>query len=156
MSDISYLWVWCGDLNTVWSPKEQRVGVGHRYRLATSNIQYTPQAAYTHSKFRCIKHSPKRRPLVAYLFSQYMPANTMPPLKLLDQLRSKVRVKHYSLGTECQYLHWAKRFIFSIANVTQQIWGCRSGGVFDAGVLHRQQPQGAQALHRRPSGLPRA
>ena len=31
---------------------------------------------------------------------------------------------------------------FSIANVTQQIWDCRSGSVFDAGVLHRQQPQG--------------
>ena len=40
-----------------------------------------------------------------------MPANTTPPPKLLDQLRSKVRVKHYSLSTERQYVHWAKRFI---------------------------------------------
>ena len=31
--------------------------------------------------------------------------------KLLDQLRDKIRVKHYSIRTETQYVHWAKRFI---------------------------------------------
>src|SRR5512139_2134544 len=36
------------------------------------------------------------------------PAN---PPKLLDQLRDKIRVKHYSIRTETQYIHWAKRFI---------------------------------------------
>jgi hypothetical protein len=40
-----------------------------------------------------------------------MPANTTPPPKLLDQLRSNARVKHYCLSTERQYVHWAKRFI---------------------------------------------
>lgn len=40
-----------------------------------------------------------------------MPENTPRPPKLLDQLRDKVRLKHYSLSTERQYLHWAKRFI---------------------------------------------
>jgi len=31
--------------------------------------------------------------------------------KLLDQVRGKLRVKHYSIRTEEQYLHWIKRFI---------------------------------------------
>lgn len=31
--------------------------------------------------------------------------------KLLDQLRDKLRVKHYSIRTETQYLQWVKRFI---------------------------------------------
>ena len=33
------------------------------------------------------------------------------PLKLLDQVRDKIRVKHYSIRTETQYLQWIKRFI---------------------------------------------
>lgn len=42
------------------------------------------------------------------------PENTPPPVhspKLLDQLRDKLRVKHYSIRTETQYLQWVKRFI---------------------------------------------
>jgi integron integrase len=35
----------------------------------------------------------------------------MPPPKLLDQVRDKIRVIHYSIRTEEQYLHWIKRFI---------------------------------------------
>jgi len=31
--------------------------------------------------------------------------------KLLDQVRERLRVKHYSLRTEDAYLHWIKRFI---------------------------------------------
>jgi len=33
------------------------------------------------------------------------------PSKLLDQIRDKIRVKHYSTRTETQYLQWIKRFI---------------------------------------------
>lgn len=40
-----------------------------------------------------------------------MQDNTHQAPKLLDQLRDKVRLKHYSLSTERQYIHWAKRFI---------------------------------------------
>jgi integron integrase len=40
-----------------------------------------------------------------------MPDVTPHPPKLLDQLRGKVRLKHYSLATEKQYVHWAKRYI---------------------------------------------
>jgi integron integrase len=36
----------------------------------------------------------------------------LPPPKLLDQVRDKIRVKHYSIRTETQYLQWIKRFIF--------------------------------------------
>ena len=35
---------------------------------------------------------------------------TQPP-KLLDQIRNKLRVKHYAIRTEEQYLHWIKRYI---------------------------------------------
>lgn len=32
--------------------------------------------------------------------------------KLLDQLRERIRYRHYSLRTEQAYVHWVKRFIF--------------------------------------------
>ena len=32
--------------------------------------------------------------------------------KLLDQVRDKVRVKHYSMSTEKTYVHWIKHYIF--------------------------------------------
>jgi hypothetical protein len=31
--------------------------------------------------------------------------------KLLDLLRERIRLRHYSIRTETQYIHWAKRFI---------------------------------------------
>ena len=40
-----------------------------------------------------------------------MPENSPQPPKLLEQLRNRVRFKHYSLATERQYVHWVKRFI---------------------------------------------
>lgn len=33
------------------------------------------------------------------------------PPKLLDQVRDRIRVKHYSIRTETQYVQWTKRFI---------------------------------------------
>lgn len=38
------------------------------------------------------------------------PIDSQPP-KLLDQVRDRIRVKHYSIRTEAQYVHWVKRFI---------------------------------------------
>jgi Site-specific recombinase XerD len=32
--------------------------------------------------------------------------------RLLDLVRAKLRIKHYSLRTEESYLHWIKRYIF--------------------------------------------
>jgi hypothetical protein len=37
---------------------------------------------------------------------------TEKPPKLLDQVRGKLRVKHYSIRTEQTYVDWIKRFIF--------------------------------------------
>lgn len=34
-----------------------------------------------------------------------------PPPKLLDQVRDKIRYKHYSIRTEQAYTDWIKRFI---------------------------------------------
>ena len=39
------------------------------------------------------------------------PASPPPPRKLLDCLRDRIRVKHYSLRTERSYVDWARRFI---------------------------------------------
>lgn len=36
----------------------------------------------------------------------------MPAPRLLDQVRERIRVKHYSLRTQDAYLHWIRRFIF--------------------------------------------
>ena len=40
-----------------------------------------------------------------------MTSRNTPPPKLLDQIRNKLRLKHYSIRTEVQYLQWVKRFI---------------------------------------------
>ena len=37
--------------------------------------------------------------------------NKNTPPKLLDQVRDRIRVKHYSIRTETQYVQWVKRFI---------------------------------------------
>lgn len=37
--------------------------------------------------------------------------NETPPPKLLDLLRGKIRMRHYSLRTEMQYVHWVRRFV---------------------------------------------
>ena len=34
----------------------------------------------------------------------------MPAVKLLDQVREQLRLKHYSYRTEETYLHWIKRY----------------------------------------------
>ena len=35
-----------------------------------------------------------------------------PKKKLLDIVRDKIRVKHYSMSTERTYIHWIKHYIF--------------------------------------------
>ncbi len=43
---------------------------------------------------------------------QYLSENSpTPPPKLLDQVRGKIRLKHYSIRTEQAYTDWIKRFI---------------------------------------------
>ncbi|NWG87796.1 MAG: integron integrase [Hydrogenophilaceae bacterium] len=39
------------------------------------------------------------------------PSSPSPP-KLLDQVRDRLRLKHYSKRTEAAYVHWIKRYIF--------------------------------------------
>ena len=34
------------------------------------------------------------------------------PIKLLDRVRNKIRLKHYSIRTEKAYTSWIKRYIF--------------------------------------------
>jgi len=42
---------------------------------------------------------------------QVAPDAANPP-KLLDQVRARIRVKHYSIRTEDQYVQWIKRYIY--------------------------------------------
>src|ERR1700704_1769266 len=35
-----------------------------------------------------------------------------PSLRLLDQVRDRIRLKHYSIRTEQAYVDWIRRFIF--------------------------------------------
>jgi hypothetical protein len=37
---------------------------------------------------------------------------TKQPLKLLDRVRHKIRLKHYSIRTEEAYISWIKRYIY--------------------------------------------
>lgn len=43
--------------------------------------------------------------------TQAPPKNKTPSPKLLDQVRDRVRLKHYSLRTAQAYLGWIKRYI---------------------------------------------
>ena len=40
------------------------------------------------------------------------PLNAPAEPRLLDQLRTQIRVRHYSLSTERTYAHWVKRYIY--------------------------------------------
>ena len=44
------------------------------------------------------------------MLQENTPTNPQAP-KLLDVVRDKIRVKHYSIRTETQYLQWVKRYI---------------------------------------------
>lgn len=39
------------------------------------------------------------------------PTTVSKPLKLLDQIREAIRLRHYSIRTEDAYVDWARRFI---------------------------------------------
>jgi len=52
-------------------------------------------------------------------------STTTKPPKLLDQVRDKLRVKHYSIRTEQTYLDWIKRYIFFMTSSIRKILGRR-------------------------------
>ena len=37
--------------------------------------------------------------------------DAIPPVSLLDRVRDRIRVKHYSIRTEQAYCDWIRRFI---------------------------------------------
>ena len=43
--------------------------------------------------------------------------------KLLDQVRAKIRLKHYSIRTEQAYVDWIRRYI--LASGTPRRWATR-------------------------------
>ncbi|HFP3124732.1 TPA: phage integrase N-terminal SAM-like domain-containing protein, partial [Escherichia coli] len=47
----------------------------------------------------------------------------LPPLrsvKVLDQLRERIRYLHYSLRTEQAYVHWVRAFIGTVAKLAMR------------------------------------
>ena len=66
----------------------------------------------------------------------------LPPLrsvKVLDQLRERIRYLHYSLPTEQAYVHWVRAFIRFTVCVTRQPGQQRSRGI---SVLAGERAQG--------------
>ena len=54
--------------------------------------------------------------IVCFIFDDHMQIArrvimNSPPVKLLDQVRALIRMKHYSIRTEEAYVSWIKRFI---------------------------------------------
>ncbi len=64
--------------------------------------------------------------------------------RLLDQVRERCRVKHYSLRTEQAYIHWIRRFI--LFHGKSKGAGVSSRIVPSAMKLNRNLP--SQVLHR--------
>jgi integron integrase len=75
-----------------------------------------------------------------------------PPPKLLDQVRDRIRVKHYSIRTETQYVQWIKRFILFHGKRHPQEMGAAEVEVFlthlavDGQVSASTQNQALSAL----------
>ena len=82
------------------------------------------------------------------------PSNTPVPQgpKLLDQLRDRTRVKHYSIRTETQYAQWVRRFILFHGKRHPLEMGAREVEAFlshlavDAKVAAATQNQALSAL----------
>src|SRR6266404_5204737 len=63
---------------------------------------------YQKSKFRRIPNSPNPTPTAPVQLESILPN---PKLKLLDQVREVMRLRHYSIRTERCYCDWIKRYI---------------------------------------------
>lgn len=50
--------------------------------------------------------------------------------RLLDQVRGKIRLKHYSLRTEQAYVDWIKRFIWHFYKRQPRELGAAEGEAF--------------------------
>ncbi len=59
---------------------------------------------------------------------------TSPPVlcatRLLDQVRERIRYKHYSLNTEQAYVQWARMFVNGTIWGIHEIRGSRKSKVF--------------------------
>jgi hypothetical protein len=53
------------------------------------------------------------------------PAHASSSPKLLDQLRARIRLRHYSIRTEAQYVNWVRRYILFMASVIPEKWAPR-------------------------------
>ena len=75
------------------------------------------------------------------------PSSVLSP-KLLDQVRGKIRLKHYSIRTEQTYADWIKRFILFHGKhcTTPRIWGLKKHLAVVGNVAASTQNQAKSAL----------
>jgi hypothetical protein len=57
-------------------------------------------------------------------------SNTTPQPRLFDEVRRRLRLKHYSLSTERIYLQWMRRFILASGRRHPRDMGAREGEAF--------------------------
>lgn len=57
-------------------------------------------------------------------------ASISQPLRLLDQVRGKIRLKHYSIRTEQAYVDWIKRFVLHFDKRHPSVMGAREVEAF--------------------------
>ena len=62
----------------------------------------------------------------------------MPSPRLLDQVRDRLRVKHYSMRTEDTYLHWIRRFILFHGKKHPREMGGPAGRAVSVASRHRR------------------
>jgi len=74
-------------------------------------------------------------------------------LKLLDQVREKLRVKHYSIRTEQAYVDWIKRFVLFHRKRHPETMGNREVSEFISHLAtHRNVAVSTQSAER--AGVP--
>jgi hypothetical protein len=57
-------------------------------------------------------------------------SHTTPQPRLFDEVRRRLRLKHYSLSTERIYLQWMRRFILASGKRHPREMGAREGEAF--------------------------
>src|SRR3981081_4018447 len=67
---------------------------------------------------------------------------TPPPARLLDQVRDRIRFRHYSIRTEQAYVDWIKRFIRFHGKRHPATMGASQVELFltDLAVVHKVSP----------------
>ncbi len=70
-----------------------------------------------------MRYTPQKSPVLTTVASESPPAPIAGDMKLLDAVRSRCRLKHYSIRTEQAYSGWIRRFILFHGKVHPRLMG---------------------------------